>query len=103
MMKKICIVLVLLLLFSVPVCARAENYCSSRGARKQWADLSARYPKDGLIQTLHALWIGLCAKVKAREIDEKQAIDLFERARAAAVSARKEEIARDKKTERAGI
>ena len=103
MMKKICIVLVLLLLFSVPVCARAENYCSSRGARRQWADLSARYPKDGLIQTLHALWIGLCAKVKAREIDEKQAIDLFERARAAAVSARKEEIARDKKTERAGI
>ncbi len=102
-MKKTCIILILSMLFSVPVCARAENYCSSRGARKQWADLSARYPKDGLIQTLHALWIGLCAKVKAREIDEKQAIDLFERARAAAVSARKEEIARDRKRERTGI
>ena len=102
-MKKTCIILILFMLFSLPVCARAENYCSSRGARKQWADLSARYPKDGLIQTLHALWIGLCAKVKARQIDEKQAIDLFEKARAAAVSARKEEIARDRKRERTGI
>ncbi len=102
-MKKTCIVLVLFVLFSVPVCARAENYCSSQEARRQWAELSARYPKDELIQTLHALWIGLCAKVKAGKIDEKQAIDLFERARAAAVSARKEEIARDRKRKRTGI
>ena len=102
-MKKTCIVLVLSVLVSVPIPAIGANYCSSQGARQEWADLSAKYPKDALVQTLHALWIGLCAKVKAKEIDEKQAVDLFERARVAAVAARKEQISHDKKKERAGI
>lgn len=69
----------------------AENYCSDSGAIQQWEALSAKYPQDDTIQTLHALWIGLCVKVKKGELEEQRAIDLFEKARAAAIAAKKAE------------
>ena len=102
-MKKTCIVLTLFFLLSVPVCTLAKNYCSDPQARQEWAEFSAKHPKDDVAQTLHALWLGLCIKVKAGEIDEKQAIDLFEKAREAAIAAKKKEAEQEEKKKKADI
>lgn len=60
--------------------AAPENYCKDPVSWKEWADLVAKYPNDSDVQTLHALRIGLCAKIEQGSITLDEAIRLFDRA-----------------------
>jgi len=70
--------------------AKQSDYCSDPDAIARWDKLVAKYPKDLGIQTLHALWLGLCLKVKRGALSLDQASSLFEKARSALVEKRKE-------------
>jgi len=96
-MVSLCVV------FSSAVPSRADTFCADPDAQKEWAEAVAKYPGDNLVQTLHALWIGLCAKVKAGDIDLERANELFERARAAAIEQRKRDNEVEQKGKKAGI
>ncbi len=87
MKRLICV----LIIFALSTPVWAENYCDDKAAQKQWQEMSDKYPNDDAIQTLHALWIGLCAKVKMGDIDEQRAIRLFEQARVAAIDGKLDE------------
>jgi len=81
----------LLLLIFLPTVALAEEqviYCEDPAVIADWAKRAEDSPNDPAIQTLHALWLGLCAKVKDGSIDTQLAIELFERERARQVQRR---------------
>jgi hypothetical protein len=81
----------LLLLVLLPVVALSEEravYCEDAAVIADWAKRAEEMPNDPAIQTLHALWLGLCAKVKDGSIDTQLAIELFERERARQVERR---------------
>jgi hypothetical protein len=61
--------------------AEEENYCKDPGSWAEWDALVAKYPNDKDIQTLHALRVGLCIKIKQETITIQYAINLFDRAR----------------------
>ena len=48
------------------------------------------------IQTLHALRLGLCAKVQRGDISVQQATDIFEKARNAIIDKKKVESLKEK-------
>ena len=50
-----------------------------------------KYPGDLDVQALHALRIGLCAKVERGDLTVEQATEIFERAREAIVERKKAE------------
>ena len=58
--------------------------------------LVERSPNDMEVQALHALRIGLCAKVDRGEITLEQATEIFESAREAIIQKRKEDPKQDK-------
>ncbi len=57
------------------------NYCTDKESWKEWDDLIVKYPDDEDITILHALRLGLCAKVSRGDISVRQATDIFEKAR----------------------
>src|SRR5437867_5605930 len=72
--------LVLLFAGSVPAQEQAPNNCHNPAS---WADWDARvtqHPADTELQTLHALWLGLCLKVDRGEVTLGEATTLFEQA-----------------------
>lgn len=75
----------LLLILYKPAPAPAEkeevNYCNDEESWKEWEDLAIKYPNDEDVIILHALRLGLCGKVKRRDISAQQATDIFEKAR----------------------
>ncbi|MBN1850685.1 MAG: hypothetical protein JW932_19095 [Deltaproteobacteria bacterium] len=75
---------------SIPVMAE-ENYCFDPDSWQEWENLSSKYPDDMDIQTLHALRLGLCAKVERGDITVQQATDIFENARNAIINKKKVE------------
>ncbi len=82
--------------------AQSENYCHDKESWKEWDTLVETNPNDTEVQALHALRIGLCAKVdrggitleQATEIFE-QATEIFESAREAIIQKRKEDQKRE--------
>ncbi len=75
--------------------AESENYCHDQKSWKEWDALVAKNPNDTEVQTLHALRIGLCAKVDRGEITLDTATEIFESAREAIVQKRKEDQKRE--------
>jgi hypothetical protein len=71
--------------------AESENYCHDKETWKEWDALVEKNPNDNEVQALHALRIGLCAKVDRGEITLEQATDIFESAREAIIQKRKED------------
>jgi hypothetical protein len=74
----------LVLLVLLPAVALGEKqvvYCEDPAVIADWAKRAEELPNDPAIQTLHALWLGLCAKLKDGSIDARLAIELFERER----------------------
>ena len=61
----------------------------------------AKHPEDIELQTLHALWLGLCQKVERGEVTAAQAIDIFEKARQTLVQQRQEKPLPEEKEARA--
>ncbi len=77
---------------SSPILAgKQTNYCDDPAAQKKWDEIVAKNPQDWDLQALHALWLGLCLKVKRGDIPFDKAVVLFERARETLVKKRQEE------------
>lgn len=81
----------ILLVFASQWVLPAENYCNDPNSWKEWDELVQKYPEDLDIQALHALRIGLCAKVERGDLTVDQATEIFERAREAIVDRKKAE------------
>jgi hypothetical protein len=96
MTKRIFIGLSLILVFCGLVYAESENYCHDKETWKEWDRLIEKSPNDTELQTLHALRIGLCAKVDQGQITIEQATEIFESAREAIIQKRKENQKREK-------
>ena len=61
------------------------SYCHDKTELARWQMLNLKHPKDHNIQTLHALWIGLCQKVEKKEITTNMAQEIFEKARSSVI------------------
>ncbi len=77
------------------VYAETENYCNDKKSWKEWDALVDKNPNDMEVQALHALRIGLCAKVDRGGITLDQATEIFESAREAIIQKRKEDQKRE--------
>ena len=98
MLKRLLIIFTVLFLATVSVTAEEENYCQDKASWKEWDELVAKYPNDMDIQTLHALRLGLCAKVQRGDITIQQATKIFESARVAIINKKAtEEVSKEKK------
>jgi hypothetical protein len=75
--------------------AEPENYCHDKETWKEWDALIEKNPNDMEAQALHALRIGLCAKVDKSQITLEQATEIFESAREAIIQKRKEDQQRE--------
>jgi hypothetical protein len=85
----------LILVFYSFVYAESENYCHDEKSWKEWDALVSKNPNDMEVQALHALRIGLCAKVDRGGITLDQATEIFESAREAIIQKRKEDQKRE--------
>ena len=95
MTQRLFINLSLILVFCGFVYAQSENYCHDKESWEEWDALVERNSNDMEVQALHALRIGLCAKVDRGEITLEQATEIFESAREAIVQKRKEDQKRE--------
>ena len=89
------IALFLILVLNNSLTAESENYCLDQKSWKEWDRLVEKNPNDMEVQALHALRIGLCAKVDRDEITLGQATEIFESAREAIIQKRKEDQKRE--------
>ncbi len=62
-----------------------NDYCYDVGELEKWQKIIEKSPNDDNVQTLHALWIGLCQKVEQRQLTVDRANRIFERARQAVI------------------
>ncbi len=93
--RLIFIGLSLILVFCSFIYAESENYCHDKESWKEWAELVEKNTNDIEVQALHALRIGLCAKVDRGGITLDQATEIFESAREAIIQKRKEDQKRE--------
>ncbi len=77
------------------VYAESENYCHDKKSWEEWDALVEKNPNDTEVQALHALRIGLCAKVDRGGITLEQATEIFESAREAIIQKREEDQKRE--------
>ena len=68
--KNICLfgILCFYVAFGPQLVGAAENHCKDQESWKEWDALIQKYPDDLDIQALHALRLGLCAKIERGEI-----------------------------------
>ena len=59
----------------------SETHCDDVAVWEDWEERTANNPDDTALHTLHALWMGLCAKVKRNEFTTDQADQVFEHVR----------------------
>jgi hypothetical protein len=85
----------LILIFCGLAYAEGENYCHDQKSWKEWDALVEKNPNDTEVQALHALRIGLYAKVDRGGITLDQATEIFESAREAIIQKRKEDQKRE--------
>ena len=72
-----------------------ENYCKDPESWKQWDVLIQKYPDDLDIHALHALRLGLCAKIERGDITVEDSITIFENAREAILEKKKAEAKKE--------
>jgi len=83
--------LLLFLVYStVPVFADEGTYCDDPAVWTDWHEKATKHVGDLDFQTLHALWIGLCTKVRTGTLTEDEADTLFERAHGTVLQQRRE-------------
>ena len=82
-----------LFLVSCPLQAHAEEvtYCDDPAIWADWHEKATKHAEDLDLQTLHALWIGLCAKISTGTLTEDEADTLFERAHGTVLQQRRQE------------
>ncbi len=78
---KLPVIILLILTFSLAgsICVAQDNYCKDPKSWEQWDALVKKYPADMDIQFLHALRLGLCAKIERGDLTLNQAIDIFDK------------------------
>jgi hypothetical protein len=81
--------LLLVSLLPVPVPAD-ETHCEERAAWEDWEARTTNNPNDTALHTLHALWMGLRAKVQRNEFTTDQADEVFEYGRRSFIERRRE-------------
>jgi len=86
-MKTLLIFLLCLLIHSVVFASNEYDnaYCKDPVELKKWADLVEKNPDSDAIAALHALWVGLCAKVEVRHLTTYRANNIFENFRTALI------------------
>jgi hypothetical protein len=52
------------------------NDCEQEASWKEWQELLAKHPEDPGLQTLHALRIGLCVKIRRGELSVKRVLPI---------------------------
>ena len=67
------------------------NNCHDPSAWSDWEARTAKHLEDMELQTLHALWMGLCVKGEQGAIAFEQAMVIFERVRGALIQQRREQ------------
>lgn len=82
------LLLVFLFLLSRPSWA-SNTHCDDVAAWHDWDERIATHPDDTALHTLHALWMGLCAKVTRKELTSEQADDVFEYVRRSFIEQRR--------------
>jgi hypothetical protein len=98
-MKSAGILLIISLLLSLGIAfaGEDENYCKDPESWSEWNALVEKYPNDQDVQILHALRIGLCAKIKQGSITFEEANDLFNRANEMIIEKKSAERDRERK------
>lgn len=79
------ILLALLFLMVSPFAMAMENYCQDPESWERWDKLIEKHPEDKDIHILHALRLGLCAKIERGDLTVEEATDIFESARNAII------------------
>jgi len=69
-----------LLIKSSSSAGEPSNYCKDPKSWVEWDDLVQKYPNDKDVQALHALRIGLCAKIEQGSITFDMANEIFNKA-----------------------
>ena len=59
----------------------SESHCDDPAAIAEWNEMAHKYAGSDPWQRLHALWLGLCQKIREGSIEYNRAVDLFERER----------------------
>jgi len=95
-MKKLIIVL-FLIVFTVPVFAQDENFCTDKESWKEWNKLVQKYPQDMDVQMLHAVRIGFCIKIEEGTISFEMANDIFNKLHESVIKKSKEQQEQNKK------
>ena len=82
----------ILFLVSCPHQVHAEEgtYCDDPAVWIDWHEKATKHVGNLDFQTLHALWIGLCTKVRTGTLTEDEADTLFERAHGTLLQLRRE-------------
>jgi len=83
------VLLAFLVLMPGPAKAK-ETHCDDVTVWQDWEERIANNPDDTALHTLHALWIGLCAKVTRHEFTTDQADEVFEYVRRSFIERRRE-------------
>jgi hypothetical protein len=98
-LKTAVVISILVLFFAVPsvVTAETENHCLDQESWKEWDALIQKYPNDMDVQTLHALRLGLCAKIERGDLTVEKATEIFERFREVIIKKKQAEIPKEKK------
>ena len=55
----------------------SQKYCKDPVELQKWANMLEKNPDSDILAAIHALWIGLCAKVKAHNITTVRANKTF--------------------------
>jgi hypothetical protein len=80
-MGAVLCLLVSLLPLALPAQAPPTNNCHDPAAWAGWEATVTKHPEDVELQTLHALWMGLCIKVERGDLALEEAMTIFENAR----------------------
>lgn len=78
-MRSVILIICLLL----PIFAGASDeydngYCKDPVELQKWANMLEKDPNSDALAAIHALWIGLCAKVEAHRLTTARANKIFE-------------------------
>jgi hypothetical protein len=76
-MKRIAVIILLFMAVCWPVNADDSAFCNDPAGWEHFDSMVAEYPEDIPLQILHALKIGLCAKISQGSISTGAAITLF--------------------------
>ena len=95
---KITTLILILSLCLVPLVIADDyttDYCQDPVELQKWDTLLMENPDSEELAAIHALWIGLCLKVEARQLTTLKANKLFKRFRDALIEQIKQQQAAD--------